>query len=357
MAVDREAFLQWASERFGKSNIKIKTTSHGEEICTHSPWSEARIGKTDVKYHLWMNVTGGKSKHPEKGSYRCWLTNEMGSLVSLVSKLENIDHDEAEEIICGSNSLRSLEAKLDEVFAKFSGYDDVEEDEAEPVVPPQELQLPDFSYLIDAMPPSSLMRIRARKYLASRKIPTKGLYMCTAGDRKDRIVIPYYDKQGKLVFYNSRAISDKAKLRYWKCDTNEFLRLENLLYMTSWPEKGESVYITEGEFDAMSLAVCGYNGCACGGVYLSDVQIELLRGLNPVLCFDSDGAGREALPNIGMQLIERGFNVRYVRPPKGFKDWNQLLVQRDEQTIQGYIQRCIKPFTDATPAFLRSLTL
>ena len=118
MAVDFDVFYDWAKDYFGESNLKIKNTSHGAEICTHSIWSEKKIGKTDTKFHLWMNPSGGKSKHPEMGSYRCWLTDEMGSLVSLVSRLENLEWEEAKARMSVKCSLLDLEQQVQELFGQ-----------------------------------------------------------------------------------------------------------------------------------------------------------------------------------------------------------------------------------------------
>ena len=115
MAVDFDTFLEWANDRFGVFNVKVRHTRHGTEICTHSPWSEERIGKTDKKFKLWMNTEGGKDHVPE-GAYRCWLTDESGTLVDLMSKWDGIPYEEAEEILCGVSSLRTLEQKVHEFF-------------------------------------------------------------------------------------------------------------------------------------------------------------------------------------------------------------------------------------------------
>ncbi|MCH7605420.1 toprim domain-containing protein [Patescibacteria group bacterium] len=111
----------------------------------------------------------------------------------------------------------------------------------------------------------------------------------------------------------------------------------------------------EGEFDAITIGLCGFVGCACGGPYLSDTQIELLRGYKPILVFDADEAGLEALVRAGDTLMERGFvGLSYVRPPKIYKDWNKLFVQRNAQTVKAYIDRFEKPFTAMTGDLLLS---
>lgn len=349
MSVDFDLFHEWAVDHFGAENIRIRNTAHGVEICTHSPWSEAKIGKVDVKHKLWMSPSGGVSKHPELGSYRCWLTDTMGSLVSLVSQFDHIDFEEAESRICGSSSLRSLEQKVHDFFGH-------KEEVFEPIiqVPKPEIQLPPSSFLIDKMMDSHWMKAKAKEYLASRKIPTDGLYVCVAGEYKNRIVIPYYDEDGKLIYSNARLMSDKKDaLRYRKYPEN--VRQDEILYMTEWPKPGTKVYIMEGEFDAISLKICGLVACACGGKFMSESQIQMIRQYEPVLAFDADGAGAGAMVSIGNALLQDGFpRVGYVRPPEFYKDWNKLLVKRDADIVRQYLTRFERPYTPDTAAILLS---
>lgn len=348
MSIDFDLFFDWAKNHFGEENIKIRNTAHGTEVCTHSIWSEKKIGKTDNKYHLWMNPTGGKSKHPEHGSYRCWLTDEMGSLVGLVAEIENLDWEEAEVLLCGGSSLRDLEEQVHNFFDHKKSVN-VKEDKAV-----SKIDLPSSSYLIDKMPSNHTIRIRAVNYLNQRKIPSAGLYVCVSGEYKNRIVIPYYDPEGKLIYYNARTLESKNNLRYMKCPTT-VVDQKDVLFMTEWPKPKSKVYIMEGEFDALTLKLVGVFACACGGKFMSDTQIDLIRNYHPVLAFDADDAGLDAMLNIGKTLLEQGFSkISYIRPPKAFKDWNGLLVNRNLETVKEYLNRFEKSFTKDTPAILLS---
>lgn len=359
MGVDFDTFLSWAKDRFGEDAVKVRHTAHGDEILTHSFYAH-RAGIEDYTYNLWMNPSGGKGKKaPEKGSFRCWKTETMGTLVKLVADYDSIDYDEAEELICGSSSLRNLEKKVHEFFDQLAGIEKEEETIKEPE-PAKEMSLPDWTYYIDDMPHYHSMKYRAEKYLAQRKIPTKGLYVCTNDDYKDRIIIPYYNADGKMVWYNGRLMYDKeGVIKYMKCKSEDGLTQDDVLYMTSWPEPGAKLYIMEGEFDAMSVAQAGLVACAIGGKFMSDTQIEMIRQYRPVLAFDADDgnfkrdSGLQALINVGGQLLERGFsNIGFVRPPKAFKDWNKLLVMKSAIDLRKYVEYYEKPFKTTTPSLL-----
>lgn len=345
--VDYDTFLKWATEHFGAENIRFRNN----EICTHSVFTD------DHKFHLWMNPSGGK-KERSGGVFRCWKTDKMGSLISLVSQIDKIPYEEAEERLCGCSSLRMLEKKLDEFFGTKS-EDDYQNPhpQGDAVINP-DLDLPPHTYLIDDLARTNAYKSRAVAYLDKRKIPTDGLYVCLAGDYKNRIIIPYYDQYGDLIYYNARTMDTSPKtLRYMKPKVPG-VEQNNLLYMPAWPKAGTKVFITEGEFDAMSLNICGLHGVAVGGKFLSDAQIELLRLYVPVVATDSDEAGTTALVNIGNELLGRGFpEVYYVRPPKGFKDWNKVLEEKNPSLMKAYIDKYIKPYTQWTADVLAAKNL
>lgn len=334
--IDHEKFLAWAESRFGKENIKIR----GREICTHSVFAE------DYKYHLWMNPYGGKEHRPG-GAFRCWYSNRSGSLISLVAELDKISYDEAEDMICTVTSLATLERRIEEFFNNQTAVEP-----QDPSKPANEgLQLPPYTYKIDDMSAADSNRIRARGYLSNRQIPSDGLYVCVADDYRNRIVIPYYDIYDNLIYYNARTMSNSKKVLRFMKPKEKGVEQNQVLFCRNWPRPDSKIHLTEGEFDAISLDVCGFHGIACGGKSLSESQIEMLRAYVPVLSFDRDEDspqdwGLLAMVRIGKQLLEKGFeDVRYVRPPKGFKDWNALLQKKSEDLIHRYVEAAEQPFT------------
>ncbi len=328
--VDYDLFVDWAQSYFGANELKTRRTSHGIEICANSPFSESAIGKVDTKKHLWMNPSGGKSKHPENGSYRCWLTDTRGSLVSLVSTLENISWSQARSRISKTET-------LEDVFNTLVSND--QNLITNLVVHKKQhlIELPPSSILIDELPSHNKMKSEAEKVLKKRKIPTRGLYLCLAGKLRNRIIIPYYNPFDELIFYNTRAIDDNNPLRYVKCvDGNQ----DDILYFPEWPEPNNRVFLVEGEFDAKSLYLCDFFAAGCGGKYLSDSQVDLLRDYYITLALDNDAPGLKALIEIGDQLLGLGFKeLNYIRPPEGFKDWNALYQEHNKETVRNYIEK------------------
>jgi DNA primase len=320
MSIDFDKFLKWAESRFDDVVTK------GDEILLNSIFCE------DRKHHLWCNPSGGKNK-AENGVYHCWKSDQKGSLLGLVMLVDKCSHDQAAEILdtVSEGSLEDLEKRVQELF-------DSKTDE-EPKVK-EGLDIPPSCYLFEDLPSSNYLKKAASEYLQSRKINFDNLMICTSGRYKNRILIPYYDKNGKLIYYNGRYVGDSGNnLRYLGPPKELGIGKSDVLYVQKWPNKNEKIYITEGEFDAMSLYQCGFHSAALGGKVMSETQMRMISEYVPVLCLDADEAGGEAMPKIANLLFAKGFKeVFYVRPCKEYKDWNGLLVEKGDKILKGYVR-------------------
>lgn len=328
MSIDFESFVQWCEERF-PGDVVVK----GKEVRINS------IFEPDQKHHMWCNPYGGKH-HRNDGVYRCFKSDKKGTLVGLVMEVDNCSYEEAKEILSGNTPLRILEDQLDKFF-KEKEYEEVHPEEVK-------IKLPEYTYLITALPKSSLLRMEAEDYLSKRKLPIEGLYVCSTGDYKNRIIIPYYDPKGKLIYFNGRSMLDKG-LRYLGPEKNIGVGKGDVIYASVWPKSGSKIYLTEGELDALSLKICGFHGMACGGKYLSDTQVEYIRDYKVCLALDEDAAGLAGVMEMGRKLFANQISeITFVRPPVGLKDWNKMLVKFSPEIIQTWIAEHEKPFDDFT---------
>jgi hypothetical protein len=322
MSIDFDKFLCWAESRFDEVVVK------GDEILVNSIFCD------DKKRHLWCNPSGGKTQS-ENGVYHCWKSEEKGSLVGLVMLVDKCTYEEASETLNASSAggLGDLERRVNELF----------ENKTDPEAHAPEvtgLSLPSDCYLFDELPSSHRLRNDAEKYLKSRKIDTGNLLVCTSGRYRNRVLIPYYSREGGLIYYNGRYVGDSgSNPRYLGPPKELGIGKGDVLYVQKWPSKGEKIYITEGEFDAMSLFQCGFTSAALGGKAMSEKQMNMIRDFRPVICLDADEAGSGAMPKIAGQFFSSGItNVNYVRACKEFKDWNGMLVEKGEKILRHYIK-------------------
>ena len=323
VSIDYDRFLEWAESRFDHVVVS------GAEVKLNSVFCD------DRKHHLWCNPSGGK-KACETGVYHCWKSGQKGSLVSLVMLVDKCSYEEALRSldIAPSGGLAELERRVDEMFSSKG----VEDKQATPEV--DGLSVPSDCYYFDDLPSSNRTRSLAESYLKSRCIPTDGLMVCTGGRYKNRILIPYKDRSGRLIYYNGRLLGDSdSGLRYLGPPKELGIGKGDVLYSRSWPSRGDKVYITEGEFDSMSLDLCGFKSVALGGKSITPQQVKMIAGCVPVLSLDADDAGGEAMPRMAASLSKAGFDkIRYVRPSREYKDWNGLMAARGPSVVRRYIE-------------------
>jgi DNA primase len=328
MSIDFDSFVQWCEDRF-PGEVIVK----GKEVRINSIFSP------DHKRHMWCNPYGGKH-HREDGVYRCFYTDKKGTLVGLVMEVDNCSYEEAKELLSGNTPIRVLEDELDKFFQEKE-YEKTNTEELK-------IKLPEYTYLITGLPKSSLLRMEAEDCLAKRKLPTEGLYVCSTGNYKNRIIIPYYDANGKLIYFNGRNMMNKG-LRYLGPEKEIGVGKGDVIYASIWPSKGSKIYLTEGELDALTLKICGFNGMACGGKTLSEKQIEYIRDYKICLALDEDEAGFAGVLEMGRKLMANQISeITFVRPPVGLKDWNKMLVRLNEDIISAWIHEHEKPFDDFT---------
>jgi len=97
-------------------------------------------------------------------------------------------------------------------------------------------------------------------------------------------------------------------------------------------EKGERVYLCEGEFDTMILEQYGKHAVGVLGVSnYEDDTIKRLNDFDLVIAFDSDERGRkEALKISNIFYKQTGREVIREKLPEGIKDITELIVKRQQ---------------------------
>jgi DNA primase len=287
---------------------------------------------------LWCNPSGGKNNLPY-GVFHCWKTDRKGSLISLVMHVDSCSFEDALEILNTPNrKLEDLEKQVQNLFSKKK----LEINEYK--IEKTKLKLPEHTYFFDDLPSCNSIRLNALRYLQNRKINHEKLMICTSGRYKNRIVIPYYSKSQNLIYYNGRDIGN-SNLRYLGPPKELGIGKGDVLFVPEWPPDGEKLYLTEGEFDALSLRQCGFYSAAFGGKNLSLAQINIIKNYIPVLCLDADSAGGNAIISMGDSLLKNGFhNIYYIRASKEHKDWNEMYIQDGPKVIRAYIRQNEKKY-------------
>jgi hypothetical protein len=350
MAINPENFISWAKSRFGEESVLVK----GKEVRVNSFFSP-----DDTGHHLWCSPSGGKKKH-KFGVYHCWKTNQKGSLVKLVQEVDSVDRSDAINILDGRKTIGEIEKEIEAML--FVAGDDIDLPEKK-----TGLSLPNGCSLISDLGTNNWWRKKSEDYLKNRKIPIDGLYICnedtTMGDRvmryKGRIVIPYYDRDGNLIYFNGRHLG-QSKCKYLGPPKEIGIGKEDVVFMAGdWLPNGSTLYVCEGEFNAISLKRCELNAAACGGKNMSEKQAMLIGVYKIVLCLDRDKAGKQGTTKMAsilsaLESVQGQDRLNFIFPPSKYNDWNEMLIDNSPAIVYHYIMKNQQSLDPATPYSTRA---
>lgn len=149
-----------------------------------------------------------------------------------------------------------------------------------------------------------------------------------------RAIIPIWEA-GNVVYWNARALEATPQIKYLKAPgSSTYFNIDHLREAS----EGETIVITEGEFDALSLETIGIRAIAIGGVqnYENLTKLNTRKDLNILTAFDNDEKGQQY----------QGTNK--IKIPEQYKDlneWLQLDRASFETSIPNQIQTLKNPDT------------
>jgi DNA primase len=203
-------------------------------------------------------------------NFNCWRCDESGHIYKLFQEY------------CGINYKEFCDLLLD-VVVRYKKTNEVTKVEIQqPIKKPPVLPV-GFHY-VDKFTPYIF-----RHYLVQRKYTLSickryKLGYCLFGEYAGRIIIPIFNKN-RLVAFQARTISDKAKIKY----LTSHHKINNYLYHYDNTKNNSSLIIVEGVFDVIRLdedsVVCSF------GTSISTLQKHLILQRNPkelIFGWDSD---------------------------------------------------------------------
>lgn len=175
----------------------------------------------------------------------------------------------------------------------------------------------------------TLMNLRLKlqpdhSYLRKRNIsPQLARYFqmgfCQYGIMKNRIAIPVFDIQNRIVAYCGRAVEQDIFPKYlFPKNFNKSCHLFNIQRITPHtphtPQHQKPVFIVEGFFDCINIVKLGFDAVALMGSSISQQQLTLLKEINRfyVLMLDGDEAGEKATIKISNKMVQTGLTFKTV---------------------------------------------
>ncbi len=115
---------------------------------------------------------------------------------------------------------------------------------------------------------------------------------------RNRIMFPIFDTRNRVIAFGGRSLGDDKPKYLNSPDTAVFSKSRNLYFLNvARRSKKDFVILVEGYMDVVALAKNGYtNTVATLGTALTAAQAKLIASefKEVVICYDSDGAGRNA---------------------------------------------------------------
>ena len=172
-------------------------------------------------------------------------------------------------------------------------------------------------------------------HLTAKKIPASDLEhlgLCAVNERgrydffRDRIMLPVFDRQKRVVGFGSRLLDPDAKDRkYVNSPESRLFHKKKQLYglhaALDAIRKNDTIIIVEGNFDVLALHEAGIEeAVAPMGTALTAEQIGELRrfGKTITVVFDGDSAGQRAAQKAVPLFVEAEVDGRVARLPAGF---------------------------------------
>lgn len=166
-----------------------------------------------------------------------------------------------------------------------------------------EVELPPQSFPIGA-DHNHQLQIPVAEYLLSRKLDPVQLnvHFSTHPKYLNRAIIPAM-RDGKIIFWQARAIFPTDKPRYISCSASREAVLWG--YDNIWKNRQTPLFITEGLFDAASI-----DGVALLGSTLNEAKLEVLNrcSRDKVVVIDRDANGGK----LGEVALQNGWDVTFV---------------------------------------------
>ena len=178
----------------------------------------------------------------------------------------------------------------------------------------------------------------------------RGLYNQFRG----RVIFPILDKRSRVVAFGGRTLLADGKPKYLNSSENPIFNKSDILYGLNIAQehafKLKEIIITEGYIDVLSLANCGINhSVAPLGTSIRVSQIQPLWQFvdEPLICMDSDEAGRRAairLAKESLEFITPGKSLRFMILTGG-KDPDEVINKYGKDYFELAMQKAI-PLAD-----------
>jgi DNA primase len=172
-------------------------------------------------------------------------------------------------------------------------------------------------------PPGGFLEIASKNGFKPEFVLKAGLAVDKNGravDKfRDRLMIPICSLSGMIVGFGGRDLSDNSPAKYMNSPETLIYNKSEILFGLNQSRraipKENSVILTEGYFDVISMFQCGIeNVVAISGIALSEIQAKQLARYtkSAFISLDGDSAGQKATERCIEVLLSQSFAIKVV---------------------------------------------
>ncbi len=151
---------------------------------------------------------------------------------------------------------------------------------------------------------------------------------------RDRVMIPIWDRDGKIAGFGGRALSGHQEPKYLNSPDTPMFRKGTLLYGSHWARaawrRGQRPLLVEGYFDVVGCHKADLTqAVATMGTSLTEGQARYLARFSQEvdLMYDADAAGQAATERAFLVLSGAGLKVNAVSLPPDVKDPDECVTR------------------------------
>lgn len=313
-------------------------------------------GKTLVGLCPFHNEkTPSFTVYPESRSFYCFGCGAGGDIISFVRRMDNLDYVEAVKSLAQAAGMSMPEDGYDDTMAKRRMRLLAANREAARFFNTC-LNAPENRFALDyflkrGLAPSTIRHFglgyapdswhALTEHLRSKGFTYEEMVLANLARRSDkngksnyydnfrnRVMFPIIDLRGNVIAFGGRVMDD-SKPKYINTSDTPVYKKSNGVFALNFAKNANEnkLILVEGYMDVIALHQAGFtNAIACLGTAFTSEQANLLSRYAEeiIICYDNDGAGREATQRALGVLGKTGLKLRVVTMSGG-KDADEII--------------------------------
>jgi hypothetical protein len=244
--------------------------------------------------------------------WNCFNCDEHGNFYTIYSRVLGISYDDAVDRLKNPAWGRGDKKKTEEITQRLEKKEEVN----------KKVEYTHYNWIkADCSDPPTRYKAALDKFYETRQIPSVyRLYISYQGKFKNRIIIPVFDEQRNIVYFQARRIPGTGIIPKYD---NPASPKEIIILNDSFFDPEKYIVTSEGIIDAWMV---GDQGTTCLGKYISPeflAQLFLKTTKGVIIALDNDDEGRKALSKF-MSNNKFAQKVKYFFHPPEFQSHDDI---------------------------------